>query len=380
MSRRSRAGTSAAMLALFVGAACGESAADGGIDPPPETWSVGPEPVVSIGQTQGDAAYLFTRVAGVRLLPDHRIVVADRGSSTLRIYGPDGGFEREMGGEGEGPGEFRYLSHLRVTPPDTIEAYDSDLYRLTRFLVTGALVSTLQMEPETGFPEMYMGTFRNGQHAVAWIDQVAVREGVITPDEMVLGRFDADGRAVDAFARMPGMRRLRSPLPFSPHLVTAKIGDTVYYTDGLGGTLRAADPVAGLAWEVPVPTPARDPEAAFAELAGKLAAADARRLEEVRQVRGTDTIPAFADMLAAPDARLWLKRYRPATDSHWLGRPRNGGEWLVVEPGGDVIAGVTLPADFRLMDVRGGRLAGVARDELGVERVQVYALVAGGMR
>ncbi len=75
--------------------------------------------------------------------------------------------------------------------------------------------------------------------------------------------------------------------------------------------------------------------------------------------------------------RLWLKLYAPSTDSHWLGRLRTGGTRLVVRTDGTPAARVPIPPGVRLMDVRGDRVAGVARDETGVERVEVFALRRG---
>ena len=38
---------------------------------------------------------------------------------------------------------------------------------------------------------------------------------------------------------------------------------------------------------------------------------------------------------------------------------------------------VTLPSDFRVLDIRSGRILGVAKDELDVEGVAVHDLVVG---
>jgi len=101
---------------------------------------------------------------------------------------------------------------------------------------------------------------------------------------------------------------------------------------------------------------------------------DVDDLRRVREVPGTDSIPAFSELLKDDAGHLWLKRYDARTDSHWVRRKRTGGAWLVVGTDGRVIARTMVPDGFRLMAVRGERLAGVAVDRLGVERVQVYAL------
>jgi len=73
--------------------------------------------------------------------------------------------------------------------------------------------------------------------------------------------------------------------------------------------------------------------------------------------------------------RLWLKRYRPATDNLWTGFPGGtGGARVILEPDGTVAATITLPDGLFLADIRGDRLAGVTRDQLEVERVVVYEI------
>jgi len=112
---------------------------------------------------------------------------------------------------------------------------------------------------------------------------------------------------------------------------------------------------------------------ARARLEPELDSALSRDLDGVLGVPGTDSIPSVSALLSedGPDL-LWVNRYDPATDSHWLNPRVTGGEWAVLETDGRVGARVSLPAGFRLMDVRGDRIAGVVQDELDVERVRVY--------
>ena len=69
-----------------------------------------------------------------------------------------------------------------------------------------------------------------------------------------------------------------------------------------------------------------------------------------------------------------MKAYDPAVDSHWRLRGRTGGTWTVLDGDGEVVAKAAVPRGFRLMDIRGDRVVGVSRDELGVEYVEVRAL------
>lgn len=351
-----------------------EGPGDAGEAVGPVEWGVDSEPVVSIGELEGDSAYLFSRIAAVRLLPDGRIAVADGASGTIRIYGRDGVFQRRMGGSGQGPGEFRYISDLSIMPPDTIVAYDSRALRLTNFLSTGELVSTYEFRASDGRPEVYLGQYSDGSHAVAWIRQAPRDPSVVTADAMQLGQFGADGRLARVLGTEFGMRRLGAPLPFSPHFLGAMIGDTIYHTDGLSGVVEATGPAGEAVRTLRVALDEWALEDARSLLEAELDSADVQRLHEV-EGPGIDSIPTIADVLADGEGRLWLKGYNPSTDSHWIGRQRTGGEWLVIEADGEVVARVSIPRRVRLMDISGDHIVGVSRDEMDVERVQVFALV-----
>ena len=178
-----------------------------------------------------------------------------------------------------------------------------------------------------------------------------------------------------------GMRRLGSPrrvapVPFSPSFSAVMLGDTIFHTDGLAGRVEATGEtgdsirtfhVTGKVWTL---------QGAVQRLETVLDSANLRRLDQLQGTAGLDTIPTISDMLRGEGDRLWLKTYDPATDN-FLVRVRTGGEWVVVETSGTPVARVAVPANVRLMEIRGNRVAGIATDTLGVERVQVFALHRG---
>ena len=60
----------------------------------------------SIGVDVGEEPYMFGAIAGL-WATDQRIYVADFDIPAVRVYDLDGNFIMDVGGEGEGPGEFR---------------------------------------------------------------------------------------------------------------------------------------------------------------------------------------------------------------------------------------------------------------------------------
>lgn len=241
-------------------------------------------------------------------------------------------------------------------------------------IVAGELVSTRGFQAPDGFPEIYVGAYADGSHALAWIEQTPRDRSVVTPDHMKIGRFGEDGGMSVLLDTAFGMRRLASPLPFSPHFLAAMIGDTVFHTDGLDGAIHVVNPDGERVRVVHVPMDSVAFGEARRRLEPELDSAAVRRIRELHSVSGVDSVPTLAELLADGEGHLWAKRYEPSTDSHWKLRSRTGGEWLMLETDGNVVARVTIPAGVRLVEVAGGRIAGIARDELGVERVQVFAL------
>src|SRR5688572_2268538 len=77
-----------------------------------DVWRVQAEPAVTIGVVEGAPEYQLFRVRHALRLEDGAIVVADGGSREIRFYDSAGRHIRSIGGDGEGPGEFRVISLL----------------------------------------------------------------------------------------------------------------------------------------------------------------------------------------------------------------------------------------------------------------------------
>ncbi len=366
-----------ATLAAFACAACAPRPDAVPADERPQ-WEVA-DVLLAVGEMDGDEALVFSRVAGVALLEDGAVAVADGASGTIRVFDRDGALVRISGGPGQGPGEYGWLSDLRFRPPDTLVAFDSELGRLTTLTGLGATVaSTVSLRSDAGRVELYLGRFADGTHAAAWIDQMAFSANPdrMAADPMTVGRFAADGTQLARIADDTGMRRLgRGPTPFSPHFAGIVTGNILLHGDGLRALLHRRSPSGAPSEPLQLDLPRRslgDAWAAYASIADSAAVA---RFDEIRDAPGLDSVPVFSTLVADDEGRVWTKAYDPETDSHWSGRPRTGGSWLVAEPDGTIVARVAVPDRFRLVDVRGDLAAGVTLDELGVERVEVRRLV-----
>jgi len=119
-----------------------ESSAPGWVEG--EEWIVPAEPEVVIGETEGDERYLLDNVHGVRRFRDGRIAILDRGSSSIRVYGPEGRHLFDAGGPGEGPTEFSRPQHLELLG-DTMVVYEYSPPTLTWFDSEGRFLGSARV-------------------------------------------------------------------------------------------------------------------------------------------------------------------------------------------------------------------------------------------
>jgi hypothetical protein len=365
------------LLALTLAACSG--GADRAVPDETPLWSVASEPILAVGEQDGDPRYLFDRVRAVRLLEAGGVVVANGGDGGIRTYDAAGAHVISVGGPGEGPGEFASIGYLAILEPDTILAYDGSLYRATRFLLDGTLIDERPMRAEDGAPEMYFGTFSNGDAAIATLVPGARGGTGIVPDRMVVGRYGPDGRRGAELGTFEGIRRPGGGgvVPFTPYPHGLLLGDSLLYTDGLAPHLTVLGGDGAAAGSLVVPVPVPEPTAAWDRLRSVLQERDEmNRLEFVAAGAEAEPVPAIAEVMLDADDRIWVKHYDPATDNALLFStfPANGGRWTIVRGDGSVVAEVELPDGFAPFDARGRSVAGVRQDELGVERVVVLAL------
>lgn len=106
-----------------------------------EGWALSPEPEVVIGTVEGDEKYILDGVAGARRLSDGRIAVLDVGSRRVRVYDRTGEHLMDMGGEGDGPSEFRTPQFLGLVS-DTLVVYEYFPGSLTWFSADGEFLRT----------------------------------------------------------------------------------------------------------------------------------------------------------------------------------------------------------------------------------------------
>ncbi|MFW6079558.1 MAG: 6-bladed beta-propeller, partial [Gemmatimonadota bacterium] len=120
------------------------------------------EGVYEVGGIDAPEWAAFADVDAVEFDGRGRLYVLDSRSHRVVVVGPEGGRVREVGREGEGPGEFRAPRDLAVTPEGDVVVVDVLRRRLSHFGVDGELVADVPADlgdgmPRSIFPHPYGG-------------------------------------------------------------------------------------------------------------------------------------------------------------------------------------------------------------------------------
>jgi hypothetical protein len=95
------------------------------------------EPEVSIGGLEGADEYVFGQPHAIAVAPDGVMFVLDTQVPILRAYSPDGTHLRDVGREGDGPGEYRSPDGVAVLPDGRILVRDPPNSRIAVFSALG---------------------------------------------------------------------------------------------------------------------------------------------------------------------------------------------------------------------------------------------------
>ena len=347
-------------------------------------WTVATEPSVVIGVVDGAPEYQLHRITGAARLSDGRIAVVNAGSGEIRFYDAAGSFLAAVGGEGEGPGEFRDMALVDTAPGDSLLLYDPRLQRFTWVTAAPAIGRSFPSSDSAGgrlqvLPHGRLGSGRivaSGRAIAEGTPSSGVRDPfrpllVLDTGGTVrdtLGRYTHEPRHVWATERMVSIARV----PYGSVTGFAVGAEAIHVAPADDWEIRTLDGDGRLARLVrlhlqPRPVTATDVEAAIAEVLGRtsLSPADAREQHEMMEI--PDRMPAHGRVLLDRDDHLWVEEYRAPGEA-------GPARWWVVDPEGRVLGVVALPGGLEVQEIGGDYVLGVALDELDTPRVVLYEL------
>ena len=376
---------------------------------PPEgsrlPWRIGPEPTLSIGELEGEESYMLHQVGRIARLSDGRVVVANRGSSEVRMFDASGDHLVSWGGQGEGPGEFLSLTHVAPWPGDSIVAWYSPGLGISVFDSDGSYGRSFTLR--SGVAESWLAPRPIAARADGTILSISDPEAA---DTAVVDIWDADGALYASLGTHPhrevivttnerGYNELSLPV-YGRELVTGQWRDLVVASHTTRYEIRAFRDDGTLSRivrreHVPRATTEADREAYVEEELARIEEQLARaaslpglegveirarmssmRGEEGRKLFGSTplaaTFPAFSTILSDAAGNLWVREYDFPREE------RPAPLWTVFDPEGRVLGFIETPEGLRIGQIGEDYILGHIQDELEVEYVQVWPLERSG--
>lgn len=357
-------------------------------DRPRARWTV-ERKLLSIGGSAGTGPTEFSQVLGVARMSDGKVVMANGGSTELRVFSATGEFIRSIGRKGLGPGEFDGIL-LMLRSADTLVVHDRQS-RLQIYLADGTLLRsyTRPQFQEHGVSS-WPGMLSDGSGVVQGMDPITDSTSDQVTATATLGIKSPTGTEARAFTQIPVFERVRRggrsvALFLGAVSRVAVMGERVCAGYAIRWEVQCFDRRGRLmSRTVRDVEPGRVTEADKEEFRRGYAAANV--LQPPDKVKAALQMFQFADrrsafgrfVPASPTGELWVGEF-VVLESFVPGRrgtviPEKPTTWSVLGPDGSWVADVVLPARFSLLDAGRDYVAGVELDQDDVESVVVYRL------
>lgn len=354
--------------------------------PPLAEWHLAAAPTIALDD-DGREGTEFRRIVGAWRLASGDVVVANSGSSQIRVFSDRGEHRRSFGRSGSGPGEFQMM-RWAWRSADTVFAYDAILRRVTTMQIGEAVrvLATVTLTAKGGTFYDAIGRLDDGR----WIAKTNETLGWDAPPgvhraEDALGFVDSDGTGVvEWIVRLPGQamfvhnptRNIEQarvgPAAFSPNFLIAPARSVVWYGDSETSELVILHVAANDSRQrITLPLVAARPTKAL--IAAKHAEENERFRPDESGFREAkfgaqlpDRLPYFEALVPAMNGELWVQEY--------TGLNAAATRYLVLDKAGAAIARVPVPPAFRVTEIGSDYVVGIHRDDDGVETVRVYGL------
>jgi hypothetical protein len=362
-------------------------------------WQLTPEPVLSIGQVDGEPAYLFSQILDAVRFDDGRIAIADgygeSGTGEIRFFDAQGVYLGQTGRSGRGPGEFQVPLMVERLAGDSIGVWDRMLQRVSVLTPTGGIVRDWlagvcpDVRREDGSTPCYnpIGILDDGTLIMAsstsiYADGVDVGAKLGRP-VVVAGILNGKWSPIDTLLQgdqywsqleVRGTSRVR---PYS-----RMYGGRPYWTaNGLYAAYARSDSsdirlvmngklVRLIRWATHTKPVGPNEIAAYKDYDWGEERATAKAWMD--NFEPAVSMPFFADLRLDDAGRLWVQDYYPArltpnTQPRW---------WTVLSIDGTPLARVQLPgpASMTVLQIDTSRILARTTDSLEIQRIVLYGV------
>lgn len=339
-------------------------------------WRLSADPVFQIGWEEDHPA--FQDISSGAILSGGRSAVAEADGSRIYYLDIDGSVEREVGRNGEGPGEYQSILAIHALAGDSLLIQDDRNLRCTVLDGDGHYARDFRAVP---YGRMVINraigtTLAHGillwpyAYAVSMAESPGWIEGALV-------RISPDGESIDTVfhAGFVDHQESGSRDPFAGYGAADMGGDVVAYSrndraeviwiDETGKVIQIARwdperrPVTEQVWE----------EYAQAYLGRLSPEADRTRAERnlaAEKEGASETLPLFARLVSDQEGNVWLGDYE------FPGALPD--RYLVFLRSGALIGWVTVPEDLTILDVGEDLILGGRTNEWDVQAVVLYRL------
>jgi len=342
-------------------------------------WRVSAEPLFEVGWEEDGPT--FQNLEGGVILEGGSMAMGEWNGSRIYYLDGEGGVLRQVGREGEGPGEYRNITALLGIPGDSVLVQDSRNLRITVLAETGEWARGFKsIFSEPRIDHQAIGVTSH-QEVLMW-PYAYVPSGFSSPGwlEGTLLRVGPDGTAVDTIFTggfidhpAPGVRN-----PFLNFGMAAMGGGMVVYArtdrpevlwlDEEGALRQVARwepewrPVDEGVWS--------EYEEAYLSRFDEGEERDRIRSNLRDRPRADpEALPLFGRAFVDHEGNAWLGEYR------FLGGLPD--RYLVVLRDGTIPGWVLVPEGLRILDISESRILGVRTNEWDVQAVVAYGLEKG---
>lgn len=350
-------------------------------------------PLLRIGALDGAEGEVLYQVIGASLLSGGRLAVGNAGSHQIRFYDANGTLASSVGGEGDGPGEFRDLTWVGPAGADSVAAFDDDGRRVTVFDADGVLARTFRLaefrnpgseeEPVPRSP-MMEGRLDGGSFVVGTIPIVTTGPTFTgIPDDSVNYYFIGDDGASDRGPiAVPASESWVESTESTASVSSVPLGrrtDATVGADVLWIGMTDSNDILGYGEDgalrliirrdvTPRSVTPADIER-YKNERMELAADNPGWLDFLREnferVPFASHHPLFSSIAATEDGGVWIEEYAFDSDE---------SIWTVYGPDGQPVGSARLPPDARILRIAGDSLVLRRQDELSVEYVEIYGV------
>lgn len=346
-----------------------------------EGWRLGP-PLLALGGPTARGAEAFRWVVSAFIAESGELVVVESGGD-LHRFNPEGRHLGDLGGQGDGPGEFRMIAGAG-TIGDSIWAYDYSNRRLSYLAPDGTVfdVRTLEGTDASLLPVGRLGDgFLLASSYQAGAAEEAGRLGLRrdTVDYRLFRRDGSRGPAIGRGAAREyvvgeedGRLTMATP-PFARRGQDASADDVWVHGDqssrefqvrSADGTLRRIVRWSGPDLGITEGAVRAEVERRVRDLEGD----EVSQRRFLLQLTPPDSRPAHGAIHLAPDGVVWVETAPGMTEDDIPFEPPG---WHLFDPDGRWLGTVESPGRFRLTQVLEDRVVGVRLDDLDVEHVEV---------